>query len=158
MEHLGAAVARSRRRASPSFAVMLLDLDRFKRINDTLGHLAGDQLLVAIAHRLARCLREADLAARLGGDEFAILLDGVGDVSDATRSAQRIGDAIATPVDLDGRAVHTTASIGIALLSGRHARGEDLLRDADAAMYRAKELGRARYHVFEDALKRIAAR
>jgi len=153
MEHLGAAVARSRRRASPSFAVMLLDLDRFKYVNDTLGHLAGDQLLVAIAHRLRRCLRAADLAAPLGGDEFAILLDGVADLSDATRSAQRIANAIATPFDLDGRPVHTTASIGIAMMSASYARGEDLLRDADAAMYRAKELGRARYHVFDHAMR-----
>jgi diguanylate cyclase (GGDEF)-like protein len=157
MEHLGAAVARSRRRASPSFAVMLLDLDRFKYVNDTHGHLAGDQLLVAVADRLRRCLREADLAARLGGDEFAVLLDGVADVSDATRSAERIADAISMPVIIEGRPLHATASIGIAMRSADHTRAEDLLRDADAAMYRAKELGRARYHVFDDALRSLVA-
>ena len=149
MRSLDHAVAQSRRRASPGFAVMMLDIDRFKVINDSLGHLAGDQLLVGIAKRLARGLREVDTAARLGGDEFAVLLDGIEDVRDATRSAERFQKALEAPFVLEGREVYATASIGIAMMNKRHGKGEELLRDADAAMYRAKDAGRARYQVFD---------
>jgi diguanylate cyclase (GGDEF)-like protein len=149
MEHLNAAVARSRRSASPSFAVMMLDVDRFKVVNDSLGHLAGDHLLLELASRLDKTLREVDTAARIGGDEFALLLDGITDLKDATRTAERIQQALAVPFTLDDKEVFATASIGIAMMDARYKRGEELLRDADAAMYRAKQEGRARYQVFD---------
>jgi diguanylate cyclase (GGDEF)-like protein len=149
MRHLDLAVAQSRRRATPSFAVMMLDVDRFKVINDSLGHLAGDELLVGIANRLSHCLREVDTAARLGGDEFAVIIDGVNDIRDATRSAERFQRALETPFVIDGREVFATSSIGLAMMNKRYEKGEELLRDADAAMYRAKDAGRARYQVFD---------
>ncbi len=149
MEHLNGAVARSRRRTSPDFAVMMLDLDRFKIVNDTLGHLAGDQLLIGVASRLQQCLREVDTPARLGGDEFAILIDGSHSVKDATRTAERIHNALKTPFDIDGKEVLASASIGIVMMNARYERSTDLLRDADVALYRAKEEGRSRYQVFD---------
>ncbi len=149
MEHLNGAVARSRRGTNPAFAVMMLDLDRFKVINDTLGHLAGDQLLVEVSNRLRRCLREVDTPARLGGDEFSILIDGIFGVKDATRAAERIQLALTQPFDLAGKEVLISASIGIAMMSSRYQRSTDLLRDADVALYRAKEEGRARFQVFD---------
>ncbi|CAN5794829.1 hypothetical protein BH11MYX3_BH11MYX3_32580 [soil metagenome] len=152
MEHLNGAVARSRRRNSPGFAVMMLDLDRFKLINDTLGHLAGDQLLVGVSRRLQHCLREVDTPARFGGDEFAMLIDGIYGVRDATRTAERIQNALKEPVDIDGKDVMISASVGIAMMNPRYARSIDLLRDADIALYRAKEEGRARYQVFDQEM------
>ena len=149
MEHLNGAVARSRRRNSPGFAVMMLDLDRFKVINDTLGHLAGDQVLTGVSARLHECLREVDTPARLGGDEFAILIDGIFGVKDATRTAERIQLALKEPFDIEGKEVLISASIGIAMMNPRYGRSMDLLRDADIALYRAKEEGRARYQVFD---------
>ncbi|HEX7702283.1 MAG TPA: EAL domain-containing protein [Kofleriaceae bacterium] len=149
MEHLDGAVARSKRRPIPSFAVMMIDVDRFKLINDSLGHPIGDALLASMARRLEKCLREVDTAARVGGDEFALLLDGITDLKDATRTADRIQQALALPFELDGKEVFASASIGIAMMDSRYQRGDELLRDADAAMYRAKEGGRARYQVFD---------
>ena len=158
MRHLDHAVAQSRRRATPSFAVMMLDVDRFKVINDSLGHLVGDELLVGIANRLRRCLREVDTAARLGGDEFAVLLDGITDIRDATRSAERFQRALASPFVIEGREVFVTSSIGLAMMGRRYEKGEELLRDADAAMYRAKDAGRARYQVFDLEMHESATR
>jgi diguanylate cyclase (GGDEF)-like protein len=149
MEHLTRTLARSRRQSKPTFAVLMLDIDRFKVVNDSLGHGVGDRLLVGIAERLGHCLREVDTAARLGGDEFAILLEGIGDLRDATRTAERIQRALTDPFMLEGKEVLATASIGIAMMEPRYSRAEDLLRDADAAMYRAKEEGRARCQVFD---------
>jgi len=144
------AIARSQRQGGNSeshlFAVLFLDLDRFKVINDSLGHLIGDQLLIAIARRLESCLRPGDLVARLGGDEFTILLKNIADLNEATLVAERIQGSLALPFDLDGQEVFTTASIGISL-SGTGEPG-DLLRDADTAMYCAKKCGKARYEVF----------
>ena len=131
------------------FAVLFLDLDRFKIVNDSLGHSVGDDLLVAIGHRLEACLREGDSVARLGGDEFAILLDDVRDVNDATRIADRIERELATPFMLRGHEVFTSASIGIALSTTGYSRPGELLRDSDTAMYRAKTGGRGRYEVFD---------
>jgi diguanylate cyclase (GGDEF)-like protein len=148
LEHLHHAVARFHRMGSPRSAVMMIDLDRFKTINDSHGHLAGDQLLVEVARRLERCLRDVDTAARFGGDEFAILLDGVDEIRDATRVADRIHAALAAPIELDGVEVTISASIGIALVDTDYERSEDLLRDADTALYRAKDAGRARTEVF----------
>src|SRR3569832_1448439 len=151
LEHLHHAVAQLRRQGKPRSAVMMIDLDRFKAVNDSRGHLVGDKLLVEVARRLERCLRDVDTAARFGGDEFAILLDAVDEVRDATRIADRIHAALAKPIALDGVEVTISASIGIALVDQDYERGEELLRDADIALYRAKEAGRARTDVFTPA-------
>jgi diguanylate cyclase (GGDEF)-like protein/PAS domain S-box-containing protein len=132
-----------------TFGVAFLDLDRFKVVNDSLGHLLGDQLLISLARRLEACLRLGDTVARLGGDEFAILLDDVGDVRSATRVADRILADLSRPFHLGPHEVFTMASIGIALSSTGYEHAEDILRDADTAMYRAKVGGRSRYEVFD---------
>jgi diguanylate cyclase (GGDEF)-like protein/PAS domain S-box-containing protein len=140
---------RSRRSlGSPLFAVLYLDLDRFKAINDSLGHQAGDELLVATARRLECCLRPGDTLARLGGDEFTVLLDDVRCEADATRVAERIHEELAAPLEVRGYEVFTTVSVGIALSSAGYKCPEDMLRDADTAMYRAKANGRAGHQVF----------
>jgi diguanylate cyclase (GGDEF)-like protein/PAS domain S-box-containing protein len=131
------------------FGVAFMDLDRFKVVNDSLGHMRGDDLLVAIARRLERCVREGDTVARLGGDEFAVLLDDVRDIRDATRVAERILAEVSLPFHLAGHEIYTAASIGIALSSTEYGLPEDILRDADTAMYRAKLDGRCRYEVFD---------
>lgn len=152
LEHLRQAVARWHRGATMKFAIMMIDLDRFKVINDTLGHLAGDQLLVEVSRRLTHCLRETDTAARLGGDEFAILVEGGAELRDVTRVADRIQESLAKPVIIDGRDVHVSASIGVAFMDARITLGEELLRDADTALYGAKESGRARTQVFDQEM------
>jgi len=131
------------------FAVIFLDIDRFKLINDSLGHLVGDQLLIQIAKRLRLCLRAGDMVARLGGDEFAILLEDIASLNNAIEIAQRIQDSITVPFILEGHEVFTSASIGIAMNLIPHDRAEDFLVDADTAMYRAKAKGRGRYEVFD---------
>ena len=149
MNRLKHAINYSKRHSDYLYAVLFIDLDRFKLINDSLGHLNGDQLLLAIASRLEICVRSIDTAARLGGDEFTILLEGIQDVSDAIKVAERIQKELALPFKLDGQEVFITASIGIALSSTvDYQHPEELLRDADTAMYRAKVLGRARYELF----------
>jgi diguanylate cyclase (GGDEF)-like protein/PAS domain S-box-containing protein len=149
MERLSHSIARSKRRESHLFAVLFLDLDRFKVINDSLGHHVGDEMLVLIAQRLQRCLREEDTVARFGGDEFAILLEEISGISDATRVAERIQAELSAPVNLSGFDVFTSASIGIALSSSAYERPEYLLRNADMAMYRAKGMGQSRFEVFD---------
>ncbi|MCP4871498.1 MAG: EAL domain-containing protein [Proteobacteria bacterium] len=148
MDRLSHVVARSKRTPHDSFAVLFLDLDRFKIINDSLGHSVGDQLLVAIARRLERCLRPADTVARLGGDEFTILLEDVGDIRGATRVADRIHVELVRPFKLAGQEVFTSSSIGIALGASSE-DPETLLRNADLAMYQAKANGKARHEVFD---------
>lgn len=148
MQRLENAVERAKREKY-LLAVLFLDLDRFKYINDTLGHLVGDRLLVAIARRLQGCLRPGDLVSRLAGDEFTILLENIKSVTDATHVAERILNELTAPFSLSGHEVHTAASIGIALNTTREERPEDLLHDADLSMYRAKSLGKARYEVFD---------
>ena len=149
MERLTHCIARAKRRDGYLFAVLFLDLDRFKVINDSLGHHVGDELLVMISRRLQRCLREEDTVARFGGDEFAILLEDIVGISDATRVAERIQAELSASVNLNGFDVFTSASIGIALSSSAYERPEYLLRNADMAMYRAKGLGQARFEVFD---------
>ena len=149
LDHL---LVRATRRTEQHFAVLFLDLDRFKVVNDSLGHLKGDQLLMAIAQRLRFCVRPDDTVARLGGDEFTILLEDLSHPADATRVANRILEALKDPVDLDGVDIYTSASIGIALGSPDYEKSIDLLRDADAAMYYAKSLGRSRYELFDSTM------
>ena len=129
-------------------AVLFMDLDQFKVINDSLGHRAGDELLIIAAQRLQNCLRPGDTAARLGGDEFIVLLDGVGDVEDAVQVAQRIAKALGAPIKLAGRQMVVSTSMGIALCEDANCEPDDLLRNSDAAMYHAKAEGKARCKVF----------
>lgn len=156
MDRLQQAISRGKRLSDYKFAVLFMDLDRFKVLNDSLGHIVGDQLLVEIARRLEACLRSVDTIARLGGDEFTILLEGIRDADDACHLADRIHQSLQTPFDLNGQEVFTSASIGIALGDREYDRPEDLLRNADTAMYRAKTLGRARHAMFDTAMHKRA--
>jgi diguanylate cyclase (GGDEF)-like protein/PAS domain S-box-containing protein len=158
LDRLVRLIEHTKRHKDYLFAVLFLDLDGFKMINDSLGHVAGDQLLVEVAKRLEKCLRVSDTItrieklftlARLGGDEFTILLDQVKDSSDATLVAERLMKAMEAPFALCGKKVFTSVSIGIALSDIGYEKPEDMLRDADTAMYRAKSLGKARYEVFD---------
>lgn len=148
MNHLEYCIKRVKRHPDQIFAVLFLDLDRFKVVNDSLGHAAGDQLLVTIAERLRACVRETDTLARLGGDEFTILLEGVKDLSDALHVCNRIQQAVNQPFTLNGREVLTSVSTGVALSTMGYDDPEQLLHNADAAMYRAKTLGKAQWEVF----------
>ncbi len=148
-DRLGHALTQGRRRGT-SCGVIFLDLDRFKTVNDSLGHAAGDELLVSVARRIDESLRSADTAARLGGDEFAVLLEDLGGVGEAELVAGRIAEALREPVVVRGREIAVAASIGIAV--GRVAASE-LLRQADVAMYRAKAEGKGRHVVFEDSMQ-----
>ncbi|HET7024267.1 MAG TPA: EAL domain-containing protein [Gemmatimonadales bacterium] len=147
MDRMGHAIRRGRRSDGRS-AVLFLDLDRFKVVNDSLGHVHGDQLLVAIARRLEDCIRPGDTVGRLGGDEFVVLLDEVPGAAGAEEVAGRIQAALSDPFELAGQEVFVTASIGIAISVTGHERAEDLLRDADTAMYDAKAQGKATHRVF----------
>ncbi|WP_017716726.1 bifunctional diguanylate cyclase/phosphodiesterase [Kamptonema formosum] len=153
MNRLEHAFELAKRRPDYLFAVLFLDLDRFKTINDSLGHQCGDQLLVEFVARLVPCLRSGDTLARLGGDEFAMLLEDIHHISDATAVAKRIQKQLELPFNLNNRQISTSASIGIALSAGDYSEPEELLRDADLAMYRAKSAGRARHQVFDPAMQ-----
>ena len=133
-------------------AVLVIDLDDFKTVNDSLGHAAGDDLLTTIASRIDSTLRAGDLTARLGGDEFAVLLDRIGSISSAAAMASRILDRLAEPVRVAGREIMARASIGIALADGSHKQVGEVLRDADMALYRAKGLGKNRYALYESGM------
>ncbi|HYY43056.1 MAG TPA: bifunctional diguanylate cyclase/phosphodiesterase, partial [Pyrinomonadaceae bacterium] len=134
------------------FAVVYLDVDRFKVINDSLGHPIGDQLLIGLARRLEGCLRPGDTVARLGGDEFILLIEDLNAESEAIVVAERIQAQLQTPFDLSGREVYATVSIGIASSWTSYQNPEDIVRDADTAMYRAKTMGKARYEIFDGAM------
>jgi diguanylate cyclase (GGDEF)-like protein/PAS domain S-box-containing protein len=161
IEALGRSVERRRRLEIPPFAVLFLDLDRFKNINDSLGHHAGDQLLVEVSRRLAKAVRSGslrrepatDVVARLGGDEFSVLLGGVDCDEEAVAVSMRIQNVLTAPVRIDGKDVHTSASIGITLWDDHYETPLEMLRDADTAMYRAKALGRSRYAVFDASMR-----
>ncbi|MFD0739757.1 EAL domain-containing protein [Lysobacter koreensis] len=137
-------------------ALLYLDVDRFKVINDSLGHLAGDEVLRQVAQRLQSCVREPDLVARLSGDEFAILLDDVDVPQTAFHVAQRVLDVLGTPMQVAGKTLEPSASIGIAVGNDDYHDADELLRDADTALYRAKGLGRKRFEMFDETLKRNA--
>ena len=165
IDRLGRALERSKRNADYRFAVLFLDLDRFKVVNDSLGHLVGDQLLIALSRRLEACLRQSDTVARLseqstvarlGGDEFTILLEDIKDIHCAVAVADRIQKELAVPFCLNGNEVYTSTSIGITLGPGNYDQPAELLRDADAAMYSAKAGGKARCEVFDAAMRERA--
>ena len=158
IDRLGRAIKHIKRRKDSLFAVLFFDLDGFKMINDSLGHLAGDQLLVGVSSRLEKCLRSSDTVARfgqgftmarLGGDEFTVLLEDLKEPGDAKKAAERLMKELTSPFVLAGREVFTSVSIGIALSNAGYEEPEEILRDADTAMYRAKSLGKARYEVFD---------
>ncbi len=171
-DRLDRALARRVRRRDYQFAVLFVDLDRFKHVNDSLGHTAGDRLLVMFAERLAAAVRAEDVVsrmpgagtlpeptlARFGGDEFAVLLDGIREPFDAVRVAKRVQLMAAQPLQLDGQDVFASASIGVAVATDAHKSGEDIIRDADLAMYRAKNAGAGGYSVFDAALHDEAVR
>jgi len=152
LDHLRLAIETAKRHTDHVFAVLFIDLDRFKNINDSLGHGIGDHLLIALARRLEGCLRPSDTVSRLGGDEFAILLNGLDDARDAIGVAERIQAGLMQPFNLGGHEVYTTASIGITLSSTNYEQPEHVLRDADTAMYRAKEKGKARHELFDTVM------
>jgi diguanylate cyclase (GGDEF)-like protein len=152
-EHLKQAIAHVKRHEDSLYAVLFLDLDRFKNVNDSLGHVAGDQMLAATARKLQTTLRPEDVLARQGGDEFTILLSDIHNASDATRVASRIQNELQRPCDVNGRDVTTSASIGIALSTHGYSEPEEVLRDSDIAMYRAKSLGRGRHEIFDSSMQ-----
>jgi diguanylate cyclase (GGDEF)-like protein/PAS domain S-box-containing protein len=153
IDRLKHVIERSKRDMRNIYAVIFLDLDRFKDVNDSLGHLIGDQLLVATAHLLKSILRPMDTVARLGGDEFVILLEDIRDVSDVTRVSDRIQKRLMMATLLPNHTIFMSASMGIVLSTTGYDRPEDVLRDADTAMYRAKENGRSRYEIFDSAMR-----
>ncbi|MCY7347337.1 MAG: PAS domain S-box protein [Pyrinomonadaceae bacterium] len=157
MDHLRMTIERGKSRHSNSYAVLFLDFDRFKVINDSLGHAEGDRLLNLIARRLESATRTGDLVARLGGDEFVILLSEMPAENDAVLIAERIQNYLKDAFDLNGSEVIISASIGIALSNAGHKRAEDMVRDADIAMYRAKAKGKAQYQIFDQAMHENAA-
>jgi diguanylate cyclase (GGDEF)-like protein/PAS domain S-box-containing protein len=168
MDRLRRAIYRKRRRPDHLFAVLFIDLDRFKDINDSFGHLVGDELLIAVAKRLEASTRATDsvgrftppphTVARFGGDEFTILLDNIKHMPDATLVAERLQLALAQPFHIEGHEIYTSTSIGIVADATGYERAEDLLRDADTAMYQAKSLGRSCYQVFDAAMREHAVR
>ncbi len=158
LDRISQALERSKRRDNYHYGVIFLDVDRFKIVNDSLGHTIGDKLLIGVGQRLMACVRSLDTVARLGGDEFVVLLEEVGSVREAIRIARRIRAEIAEPFSLHGHTLHITASMGVVLSPALYERAEDMLRNANIAMHRAKDLGRNRLKVFntrmlEEAVK-----
>jgi diguanylate cyclase (GGDEF)-like protein/PAS domain S-box-containing protein len=149
LERVEMILKQTQRRSHYLFAVLFIDLDRFKTINDSLGHVAGDELLIQVASLLHGCLRGTDTVARLGGDEFTVLLDDFHAIEDVVTITERIQNKLSQPFNLGEHTVFTSASIGIVISSHKYQQAAELLRDADIAMYRAKELGKARYAIFD---------
>ena len=152
LDRLGQAVARTKRRPDSRFGVLFLDIDGFKHVNDSLGHQTGDQLLIAISRRLESCMREADTVARVGGDEFIGLIDDVESAEVILGLAERILESLRAPFPLDGYEVVVTASIGVALGGVSDYTAEEIVRNADIAMYRAKSRGKSGFVVFDEAM------
>ena len=157
MKRLTDALNNSKRNRNYKVSVLFIDLDRFKYVNDSLGHLIGDQLLIGISERLRECLRPSDMVARLGGDEFTILVEGTYELNEVIRIAERVQQKFGVPFDLEGHEVFSSASIGILHASDQHQTSEDMMRDADTAMYQAKRAGKARHEVFDEKMH-LAAR
>lgn len=152
MRRLSEALRKTRYGADYKVSVLFIDLDRFKYVNDSLGHLIGDRLLIGISERLRECMRPSDMVARLGGDEFVILVEGRYDIKEVIRIAERIQQKFSVPFDLSGHEVYSSASIGILHASDKHESSEDMMRDADTAMYQAKRAGKARHEVFDEEM------
>ena len=153
LDRLARCIKQAGARKDYLFAVLFLDLDRFKAVNDSLGHLIGDQLLIAISKRLTTCVRSSDTIARLGGDEMGILLEDIGDVNDAIFIVERILKIFKTPFDIEGSELSSSVSIGIALSTTHYETPQEILRDADIAMYRAKTSGLGRYEIFDASMR-----
>ena len=153
MGKLSDALAKIRKNPDSRVSVLFVDVDRFKNVNDSLGHVIGDQLLVRISERLTECLRPSDIVARLGGDEFMILVEGKYDVRETIAIAERIQHKFSLPFMLDGYEIYSSASIGILHASEKHLTSEDMMRDADTAMYQAKRGGKARHEVFDEKMR-----
>ena len=158
VERVRIAVERARRNPEECFGVLFLDLDNFKAINDSFGHVAGDELLLEVSRRLTGCLRSLDMLARLGGDEFALLLENIREPSDAARVAERLQASLQTPITVGEDETYTSVSLGIAVHSEADDHPQHLLRSADLALYRAKEQGRARFQVFDPRMHEEAVR
>lgn len=156
MGRLEQALEKSQTRINYKVSVLFIDLDRFKIVNDSLGHLIGDQLLIGIAERLRDCLRPNDIVARLGGDEFTILVEGKYDPNEVVRIAERLQEKFSHPFDLSGHEIYSSASIGILHASEKHLTPEDMMRDADTAMYQAKRAGKACHEVFNEDMHEAA--
>lgn len=152
MDRLHFAMDRARQHVNSSFAVLFLDLDRFKVVNDSLGHDVGDLLLIESARRLISCVRSGDSVARISGDEFVILLEDMNDFADCIHIANRILYNISLPANLEGKKVFVSVSVGIVFSDSRYERAEDILRDADIAMYQAKRQGRGRFEIFNPTM------
>ncbi|NUN63957.1 EAL domain-containing protein [Pseudanabaena biceps] len=155
-ERLELAIHRIHRHDNYKFAVLFLDLDRFKIVNDSLGHVVGDRLLVAIAQQLQLTFRDIDLIARIGGDEFVVLLEDIQDIQEAVQTTERLLSSLQIPVTIGDRQVYTSCSVGIVFGSPSYHQSSELLRDADIAMYRAKSQGKARYEIFDSEMHRQA--
>ena len=156
MKRLGSALEKVRQLRNYRVGVLFIDLDRFKYVNDSLGHLAGDDLLIEISDRLSECLRPTDTVARLGGDEFVILVEGRYDAREVIRIAERVQQKFNIPFYLRGTEIYSSASIGVLHASERHKSSEDIIRDADTAMYQAKRAGKARHAVFSQEMHAAA--
>ncbi|MBL8180423.1 MAG: EAL domain-containing protein [Blastocatellia bacterium] len=156
MSRLSSALEKAHSTKNYRVSVLFIDLDRFKIVNDSLGHLIGDQLLKSISERLREGLRPSDLVARLGGDEFTILVEGTYDEREVTRIAERIQQKFGIPFELSGHEVYSSASIGILHASENHLTAQDMMRDADTAMYQAKRAGKARHAIFDEEMHRAA--
>jgi diguanylate cyclase (GGDEF)-like protein/PAS domain S-box-containing protein len=152
MDRLELAIARAHRHGERNFAVLYLDLDRFKVINDSLGHAVGDQLLIEVARRLGGCVRAGDTVSRFGGDEFVLLIEDIQEEAEAVEVAERIKSELALPFDICGREVFTSASVGVASSWTSYHEAEGLVRDADAALYRAKSHGKNRHEIYDSAM------
>ncbi len=152
MDRLQHVITTSARRSGELYAVLFLDMDRFKIVNDSLGHLVGDKLLVAVGKKLSECIRPGDTVARLGGDEFSVLLEDINELKDAIEVADRIHYTLSIPFLIEGHEVYAAVSIGIAIGSDRYERAEQVLRDADIAMYEAKKRGNSSSEIFDTGM------